>query len=118
MKRPSLTPAQIEFINSGNHEIDFELTDFEVLAIYSLGQMQNKIVRLTDNFWGKTKVGLFVIDHINEKQNPDFKNANDWKSVSLSSISLTLITPNEWGGENTDTYSSIFDIKEIALLKQ
>ena len=77
----------------------------EVVALYSLGQMHNKVVRLTDNFWGKTKVGLFFIDNINENSNLSFSNSNDWQSIDLKSISLTLITPNEWGGENTDTYS-------------
>lgn len=117
MQRPALTTSQIDFINSGKYSIAFELKEFEVLALYSLGQMHNKIVRLTDNFWGKTKVGLFFIDHINEKSNLSFDNMDEWKTIDLSSVSLTLITPNEWGGESTDTYSSILDIREIALLK-
>lgn len=117
MNRPALTPEQIDFIRTAKHKTDFELKDLEVAAIYSMGQMHNKIVRLTDNFWGKTKVGLFFIDHINDNHELSFVNSEDWRTVTLHSISLTLITPNEWGGENTDTYSSIFDIREIALLK-
>ncbi len=117
MNRTTLTPSQIEFIQFGNLIVDFELKELEVVSIYSLGQMHNKIVRLTDNFWGKTKVGLFFIDQINDNNQLSFSNMEDWRSVSLTSISFSLITPNEWGGQSTDTYSSLFDIREIALMK-
>ena len=111
------TEKQLELINSDKQEIDFELKDLEIFAIFSLGQMHNKVVRMTDNVFGNTKVGVFTIDKINGIETLDFNNSDLWKNISLGSISLTLSTPNDFGGEDTSTYESLFDIKSIALLK-
>ena len=117
MALPTLTKEQIDFIKSDKHKVTLSLKGMEVLAIFSLGQMHNKIVRLKDGVWGKTKIGVFYINHINNKTDFDFSDSSKWKTVTIDAISVSLIEPNEWGGENTDTYNSLFDISEIALLK-
>jgi hypothetical protein len=112
------TKEQLNLIKAGNPKVDLSLENEEVLAFFSLGQMHKKIVRMTDNFFEKTKVGIFIIDELNGKHNPDFSNPNDWQKVEINSITFSLTGPNEWGGEFKDTYQSLFDIKKIELLKQ
>ncbi len=111
------TKEQRALIKSENPKVSFELKDFEVLAIFSLGQMNGKVVRLTDNFWGNTKNGVFTIDHLNGNKDLDFSNPDNWTNVHIESIAVTLTSPNDFGGEDTTTFQSLLDIKSIALLK-
>jgi hypothetical protein len=102
---------------SANHSEVFKLKGVEVAAIFSLGQMHNKIVKLTDSMWKKTTVGLFYIDHINENHDLSFSNASDWQTVKIDSISMHLIIPNEYG-QTTMVYNHFSEIEGIALLMQ
>lgn len=115
----TFTSEQRELILSGNedHEIEFELEGMEVFALYSLGQMHKKVVRMTDKFFGQTKVGVFTINHINGHRDLDFDNPNNWTNISIDSISFTFSRPNEWGSE-ASKFESISNITNIALLKQ
>ena len=114
----SFTPEQEKLINSENHEIIFELKGLEVLAFYILAdKMHNKIVQLTDNFWGQTKVGLFQITELNGETDLDFSNPDDWTTLEIKSIAFSLTRPNAWGSEGT-TFHSLLDIQSIGLLKQ
>ncbi|MCI5059079.1 MAG: hypothetical protein MRY83_23400 [Flavobacteriales bacterium] len=112
------TQEQIELIKSENPNVEFKLEKEEVLAFYSLGQMHGKVVRMTDNVFGNTKNGLFVIENLNGETNLDFSNPEDWREVNVDSIEFSLTAPNEWGGENKDTYQSLLNINSIALLKK
>ena len=110
------TPEQRELILSGNHdEVEFELEGMEVYAIYSLGQMHNKVVRMTDDFFGDTKIGLFRINHINGHRDLDFSNPDNWRSIHIDSLSFTFSSPNEWGSQ-ASRFASLSHIKKIALL--
>ena len=112
------TPEQRELILSGNHdEVEFELDGMEVYAIYSLGQMDRKVVRMTDNIFGADRVGVFRINHINGHRDLDFSNPDNWRKIHIDSISYTFSRPNEWGSE-ASKYESLSHIKNIALLKQ
>jgi len=110
------TPEQLELSNLENPIIGLTLENIEVLAIFSLGQMHNKVVRCTDSYFGKTKVGIFTIDELNGNSDLDFSNPEDWKKVEINSVTISLSGPNEWGTFK-DTYSSLFDIKKIELYK-
>lgn len=112
------TQEQRELILSGDHdEVELELDGIEVYAIYSLGQMDRKVVRMTDNLFGTTRVGLFRINHINGHRELDFSNPDNWRKIHIESLSFTFSRPNEWGSEATK-YESLSHIKNIALLKQ
>lgn len=112
------TPEQRELILSGNHnEVEFELDGMEVYAIYSLGQMDRKVVRMTDNIFGADRVGVFRINHINGHRDLDFSHPDNWKKIHIDSISYTFSRPNEWGSE-ASKYESLSHIKNIVLLKQ
>lgn len=112
------TPEQRELILSGNHdEVEFELDGMEVYAIYSLGQMDRKVVRMTDNIFGADRVGIFRINHINGHRDLDFGTPDNWRKIHIDSISYTFSRPNEWGSE-ASKYESLSHIKNIALLKQ
>lgn len=115
----TFTSEQRELILSGNedHEIEFELEGMEVFALYSLGQMHKKVVRMTDRFFGQTKVGVFTINHINGHRDLDFDNPNNWTNLTVDTISFTFSRPNEWGSE-ASKFDSISNISNIALLKQ
>ncbi|HLA55491.1 MAG TPA: hypothetical protein VK623_05300 [Flavobacterium sp.] len=110
------TPEQLAVIKSENPQTVFELKDLEVLAFFSLAQMHKKVVRMTDNFFGNTRVGVFTIDELNGKTDLDFSNPDDWTTLNIESISFTLALPNEWGSQSS-TYHSLFEIKAIALLE-
>lgn len=111
-------PEQRELILSGNHdEVEFELDGMEVYAIYSLGQMDRKVVRMTDNIFGADRVGVFRINHINGHRDLDFSHPDNWRKIHIDSISYTFSRPNEWGSE-ASKYESLSHIKNIALLKQ
>lgn len=118
MNKTTLTPEEKDRVLAAGNEIDFTLSGIEVAAIYSLGQMHDKVVTMTDNFWGNTKTGLFHINHINGNTNLDFSKPDDWQTLTLDSISFGLIVPNMFGAADTTTYESTFEIKEISLLKQ
>jgi hypothetical protein len=118
MNKNSLTPEENDRVLAARDEIDFTLSGIEVLAIYSLGQMHNKVVRMTDDFWGTTRTGLFHINHINGKTDFDFSKPDNWQTFELDSISFGLIVPNMFGAADTTTFESLFNIKEISLLKQ
>lgn len=107
---------QLVIFKSSSPKVVFELNNEEVLAFWTLAQMHNKVVRMTDNFFGNTRVGVFTIDHLNGDTNLDFSNDEDWRNVVIDSISLSLTCPNDFGGTNKSTFQSIFDIKSIALL--
>lgn len=112
------TPEQRELILSGNHdEVEFELDGMEVYAIYSLGQMDRKVVRMTDNIFGADRVGVFRINHINGHRDLDFGYPDNWRKIHIDSISYTFSRPNEWGSE-ASKYESLSHIKNIALLTQ
>lgn len=111
------TDNQLELIKEENPKVVLELKDTEVLAIYSLGQMNNKVVRLHDNFFGKTTVGVFEIEHINGEKELDFRTDENWREVTIDSISLRITSPNEWGEQSTQ-FQSLLDIKSIALFDQ
>ncbi len=112
------TPGQRELILSGSHdEVEFELEGMEVYAIYSLGQMDRKVVRMTDDLFGTTRVGVFRINHINGHRDLDFSNPDNWRKIHIDSLSFTFSRPNEWGSE-ASKYESFSHIKNIALLKQ
>lgn len=113
----SFTPEQRKLILSDDHEVEFELEGMEVLALYSLGQMHKKVVRMTDDIFGQTKVGVFTINHINGHRDLDFSSPDNWTNISIDAISFTFSRPNEWGHE-ASKYESLFHIKDIALLKQ
>ncbi len=113
----NFTPKQIELINNENPDIALSLENLEVLAIFSLGQMQNKVVRFTDGFFGNTKVGVFTIDHLNGIEELDFSNPEDWREVDIKTIKFSLTGPNEWG-HFKDSYQSLFDLKKIELYKE
>jgi hypothetical protein len=114
----SFTQEQLSLIQNANAKIEFELNGLEILAIYSLGQMNNKIVKFKDNIWCKSRVGLFTIDHINGNTELDFTKPKPWLNVTIDSIAFSIKSPNEWGGENCSAYESLLDIKSIALLTQ
>jgi hypothetical protein len=109
------TQEQLEIINSDKPEILFDLEGIEVLAIYSLGQMNNKIVRST-SVYGTTTVGLFVIESFNGKSDLDFSNPDDWRTVHLEEIFFSITSPNGYGGYDKVTTNNLFDIQSIALL--
>jgi len=111
------TAEQLEVINSENPKIVFELNGPEVLAFYSLGQMHKKVVQITDNFFGNTKVGVFLIEELNGKTELDFSNPDDWRELHVETVTFSLTLPNLWG-EESSRFSSIFDIKSIALLEK
>lgn len=112
------TAEQRELILSGNHdEVEFELDGMEVYAIYSLGQMDRKVVRMTDNIFGADRVGVFRINHINGHRDLDFSHPDNWRKIHIDSISYTFSRPNEWGSE-ASKYESLSHIKNIALLTQ
>lgn len=114
----AFTPEQKALIESENPEIAYKMEGPEVLAFYILAdKMHNKIVRLTDNFWGQTKLGLFTIDELNGKTDLDFSNPDDWTNLTIESIAFSHNRPNMWGSEGT-TYHSLLDIRSIELLKQ
>ncbi len=100
-----------------NPEIDFELSGIEVLAFYSLGQMHGKVVRMTDNFFGQTHTGVFTIEELNGQTELDFSNPDEWTSVNIETITLSLYYPNEWGSAGS-RFHDLFNIKSIALLRQ
>lgn len=110
-----LTKEQLEIINSENPNVLLELKGVEVMAIYSLGQMHNKVVRSTSVF-DYTKIGLFFIESINGKSDLDFSNPEDWKVVELDDISFSITYLNEFGGYEKATTNNLFDVKSIALL--
>lgn len=110
-----LTQEQLEIINLENPKILFELEGVEVLAIYSLGQMHNKIVRRI-SVYGTATVGLFFIESINGKSNLDFSNPEEWQVLELEDISFSLTSLNEFGGYDKVQTNNIFDVQSIALL--
>ncbi len=112
-----ITEKQIALMALENPEIDFELEGMEVFAIYSLGQMNGKVVKMQDDMFPDPRIGLFTINHLNGVENLDFSNMDDWKEVHLESISYTLTKEDKWG-QSSSTYESLFHIKSIALLKQ
>ena len=83
-----ITKEQMELLNSENPEIVLTLEDMEVFAFFSLGQMHNKVVRMTDSFFGNTKVGVFTIDELNGETALDFSNPDDWTKVEIKTIKL------------------------------
>jgi len=111
------TAEQRALIAQENPEIAFELNGIEVLAFYSLGQMHKKVVRMTDNFFGQTHTGVFTIEELNGQTELDFSNPDDWTSVNIESITLSLYYPNEWGSAGSQ-FHNLLNIKSIALLKQ
>jgi hypothetical protein len=111
-----LTPEQLAICKSEDPKILLELKDLEVFAIYSLGQMNHKVVRMSETFFGNTQVGLFVIEEINGEKDLDFSSPEKWLHLDLKSIRVTLISPNEFGGSSTLSFNSLFYIKSIALL--
>ncbi|MCI5059193.1 MAG: hypothetical protein MRY83_23980 [Flavobacteriales bacterium] len=110
------TKEQLDIIKASDHKASLELKGNEVFAIYSLGQMHNKVVRMTDNFFNQTKVVVFTIDHINGESNLNFDNPEDWKEVNLERISFTITCPTEFGSSYSK-FERLNDIKEIALLQ-
>jgi hypothetical protein len=110
------TDEQLELIKSENQQVVFELNGAEVLAFFSLGQMHKKVVRMTDNFFGNTKVGVFLIEELNGETELDFSNPDDWTTLDIKSVTFSLTSPNMWGHESS-RFSDIFNIKSIALLK-
>ncbi|WP_300490073.1 hypothetical protein [Flavobacterium sp.] len=113
----TFTPEQRKLILSDDYEIEYSLDGMEVLALYSLGQMHGKVVRLKDIIFDNPRVGLFKIEHINGHRNLDFSNPDLWRSITVDSISITFSKPNEWG-HDASKFTSLFHIKNIALLKQ
>lgn len=113
----SFTEKQLELIHAESPEVAFKLEGIETVAIYSLGQMHNKVVRLTDNFFGNTKVGVFKIDELNDQNELNFSNPDDWQNVTINSIKFSLRGPTKWGGFE-DTYQRLTDIKIIELLEK
>jgi len=114
----NFTEEQLALIKSEHQNVVFELTGLEVLAIYSLGQMNSKVVRLTDGFFGDTKIGIFTIDELNGNTDLDFTSPENWTNVTIDSIRLSLTLPNNFGGHSSTTFESLLDIKAIALLKE
>ena len=112
-----ITEEQIELMANESPEIDFELSGLEVFAIFSLGQMNGKVVKLQDDQFAEPRIGVFTINHINGNENLDFSNMNDWTEVNLESISYTFTKEDKWG-QSSSTYESLTHIKSIALLKQ
>ncbi len=109
------TEEHLEIINSENPKVLFELAKVEVLAIYSLGQMHNKIVRKTDVF-GNVRVGLFVIESINGKSDLNFSKPDEWRDIKIDEIFFSIISPNEYGSVDKITTNNLFDVESIALL--
>lgn len=109
------TKEQLEIINSENPKVLLELKGVEVMAIYSLGQMHNKIVRRVSVF-DTTMVGLLTIESINGKTDLDFSNANDWKNIKVDDIYFSITSLNEFGSYDKVTTNNIFDVQSIALL--
>lgn len=112
----SFTEEQLKLINAENPKVELKLEGVELLAFFSLGQMHQKVVRLTDSVFDNTKVGVFVIEELNGKTEFDFSNPKDWQHVEINSIKFSLAGPNEWG-EFKDTYRNLLNIKKIELLK-
>lgn len=111
----NFTQEQLELINSENPTVLLELKGVEVLAIYSLGQMHNKIVRRVSVF-DTTMVGLFKIESINGKTDLDFSTPDDWKSVEIDELYFSITAPNEFGSYDKVTSNNLFDVQSIALL--
>lgn len=113
----SFTKDQLELIHSESQEVVFKLEGIEAVAIYSLGQMHQKVVRLTDNFFGNTKIGVFSIDEFNGQNELDFSNPDEWTDVTFKSIKFSLKGPTKWGSFSDD-YQSITNVKLIELLEK
>lgn len=111
------TQEQLEIIQSENPKTVFELNGPEVLAFFSLGQMHKKVVRMTDNFFGNTKVGVFLIEELNGQTELDFSNPEDWTKLDIETVTFSLTLPNMWGQESS-RFNDIFNIKSIALLEK
>ncbi len=113
----SFTKDQLALIHSESPEVVFKLEGIEVLGIYNLGQMHQKVVRLTDNFFGNTKVGVFSIDEFNGQNEVDFTNPDEWTDVKFESIKFSLKGPTKWGSFE-DEYQNITHIQLIELLEK
>jgi hypothetical protein len=111
-----LTSAQLEIINAESPKVLLELEGMEVAAIYSLGQMHHQVVRMTDNVFGNTRVGVFVIEEINGVSELDFSSPDPWRNIEVNSITLKLYSPNRFGGLNIAAFQRVFDIKSIQWL--
>lgn len=111
------TPERRKLILSDDYEVEFSLDGMEVLALYSLGQMHGKVVRIKDIIFDEPRRGVFMINHINGHRDLDFSNPDHWRAVTVDSLSISFSYPNEWGSSTTK-YESLFHIKNIALLKQ
>lgn len=96
---------------------DIFLKDEEMMAIFVLGQMQNKMVRIHDPSRDWKQVGFFRIEEFNGTKDPAFSNPDDWNKVTLESISFSLYSVSTWG-ESASTYSSIFQVKEVCRFKE
>lgn len=110
------TQKQLEIINSENPKILFELEGVEVMAIYSLIQMHNKIVRSV-SVYETTIVGLFLIESINGKSDLNFSNPEEWRNINLDDLFFSLTSINEFGGYDKVTTNNLFDIQSISLLE-
>lgn len=108
---------EVHAIDMEDDLFDVSLKGTEVVAIFILGQMQDKMVRIQDSSRDWKQIGLFRIEEINGVENPDFSNPDDWSSITLDSISFSLYSASTWG-ETRGTYSSVFDINEISRLKE
>lgn len=109
------TPEQLTVIHSENPKTELELKGVEILAVFSLGQMHNKIVRMS-NIFGNSTVGLFRIESLNGKSDLDFSNPDDWKNVAIQDIFVSLLAPNEFGGKDKRSFNNLFDIQSIEWL--
>ncbi len=109
------TKEQLAIINSENPKTLLQLEGIEVLAIYSLGQMHNKIVRMQTVF-GTSNVGLFKIESINGNPDLDFSDPEPWRNVVIDDMFVSLVSPNEFGSIDKRTFNNLFDIKSMELL--
>ncbi len=108
---------EVHAIEIADDSFDISLKNEEVLAIYVLGQMQNKMVRIQDSSRNWKQVGLLHIKEINGIENPDFSNSNNWNNIILNSITIKIYSASTWG-TSTSTYSSVFQINEVSRFKE
>jgi hypothetical protein len=107
---------QLKLINSDNPKVSICLENETIYAIFSLGQMIDKIARLTLSN-GRILVGIFKIEELNGESNLDFSDPNDWTNIELNSIKVSITSPDV--DDDTVVYSkeTVFGLSRIEKIE-
>lgn len=112
-----ITAEQREFIRIGKFTEGLELSGVEVFAIFSLGQMNNRVVKCDNDITMSTIIAVFKIEELNGKSDLDFSNPDDWREVHIDSITVSLEYPDfEFDGSSKTQFSNLAFINSITLL--